>query len=110
MTAVRPITEQDFLRRLIDLAKLRRYRIVHFRPAMTARGSWVTRMDGNPGFPDLVLLRPPRLIFAEVKRSLKGRQATPEQQIWLAQLSAVPGVEVYLWTPEGWDDIVDLLR
>lgn len=104
------ITEQAFLHRIIDLAKLRRYRIVHFRPAMTARGAWVTRMDGDAGFPDLVLLRPPRLIFAEVKRSLKGRQTTPEQAIWLAQLGAVPGVESYLWTPEGWDDIVKLLR
>lgn len=99
------ITEQDLLRRVIDLAKLSGWRVAHFRPAMTKRGTWVTRMDGHFGFPDLVLLKPPRIIFAELKRSLKGRQVTDEQRIWLTLLAAVPGLEVYLWTPEGWDDI-----
>lgn len=104
------VTEQAFLHRVIDLAKITGWRVAHFRPAMTARGAWVTRMDGHTGFPDLVLLRPGRLIFAELKRSRKGNTTSPEQLIWLSQLAAVPGIEVYLWTPEAWDDIVKLLR
>lgn len=104
------LSEAAFQGRIIDLAKLTGWRAHAERPAQFRDGRWATHIQGHAGFLDLVLLRPPRLIFAEVKRSLKGRQATPEQQIWLTQLSAVPGVEVYLWTPEGWDDIVDLLR
>lgn len=57
------------------------------------------------GFPDLVLVRGDRLIFAELK-SAKGR-LTPAQADWLKRLNAVapsPGktVEVYLWRPVDW--------
>ena len=49
------------------------------------------------GFPDVVLVRNRRLIFAELKRQ-KGR--TSEDQIkWLNKLSQCEGVEVYVWRP-----------
>lgn len=74
------------------------------------------------GFPDLVLVRPPRLIFAELKRQSAKSQPTAEQQAWLDDVNAVgdaisaellrrmtddelrtpgrlPGVEAYLWRP-----------
>lgn len=102
------ITERDFLRWAIDLAKFTGWRVAHFRPAMTAKGGWITRMDGHYGFPDLVLVRPPRIIFAELKRK-KGGATTPDQDIWLTQLGLVPGLEVYLWTPEQREEIVRIL-
>ena len=48
------------------------------------------------GFPDLVMLREGRLIFAELK-SDRGC-ASPEQEQWLAELRKT-GSEVYLWRP-----------
>lgn len=60
------------------------------------------------GFPDLVLVRPPRVIFAEVK-TLKG-EVTPVQGYWRDDLEACPGVEYYLWRPKDWDSVVDALR
>jgi hypothetical protein len=65
-----------------------------------------------PGFPDLVLAHEGqrRLIFSELKTE-KGRQ-TREQRAWERVLSAIPGVEVYLWRPTGWLDgsIVRILQ
>jgi hypothetical protein len=54
------------------------------------------------GFPDLVLVRAPRLVFAELKvdppTSKRGRP-TPVQERWLGTLRGVPSVEVYVWRP-----------
>ena len=54
-----------------------------------------------PGFPDCVLVRGNRLIFAELK-SAKGR-LTPPQKGWLEALKAT-GAEVYVWRPSDWLD------
>lgn len=52
------------------------------------------------GFPDIVMLREGRLIFAELKsqKGLLGR----EQRRWLSALIATERVEVYVWRPEDW--------
>lgn len=61
------------------------------------------------GFPDLVLVRDGRLIFAELKTEAKTSKATQEQDEWLAALRDVAGVEVYLWRPSDWSDVVEVL-
>ena len=60
------------------------------------------------GFPDLVLVRPPRVIFAELKRQ-NGRVTIP-QHMWFHDLDECPGVEVYIWKPSDWNEIVEVLR
>lgn len=55
-----------------------------------------------PGFPDLVLTRRPRVIFAELKRD-DGRP-TVHQEAWLDDLRAC-GQEVFLWKPSDWKSI-----
>ena len=62
---------------------------------------------GNAGFPDLVMTRDGRTIFAELK-SQKGRIRS-EQKRWLAELERTPGIEVYLWRPSDLDQIVEKL-
>jgi len=64
----------------------------------------------EPGFPDLVLVRPPRVIFAELKTSTgrlrKGRwnkagtRFLPGQDTWRDALLACPGAEWWLVRPE----------
>lgn len=56
----------------------------------------------DPGWPDLVLCRPPELIFAELKTD-RGR-VTAAQQEWLDRLAAC-GMEVYVWRPRDLDAI-----
>src|SRR5205823_4705076 len=52
---------------VIQLGHLYRWRIAHFRPALTAQG-WRTPVEADgAGFPDLVLTRSPELIIAELK-------------------------------------------
>lgn len=52
-------------------------------------------IHSDPGFPDLVLLRPPRLVFAELK--VGKNTLSPHQERWRDALLAA-GCEWYLWT------------
>jgi len=60
------------------------------------------------GWPDLVLLRPPRMVIAELKTE-KGK-LTPIQKQVLEMLQQIPGHQVYLWRPRDWDNIVKILQ
>ena len=55
----------------------------------------------DPGWPDDVLCKPPRIIFVEAK-SEKGK-VTPKQAAWLDTLSDC-GLECYVWRPVHWHD------
>ena len=59
------------------------------------------------GWPDLVLCRPPVVLFVECKTD-KGR-IRPEQREWLEALSRCDGVEARVWRPRNWPEIVDTL-
>jgi hypothetical protein len=54
----------------------------------------------TPGFPDLILIKPPRLIVAELKTHT-GR-LSPAQREWLDRFRAIDGVEVYVWRTKDW--------
>lgn len=54
----------------------------------------------NPGWPDLVLCRPPEILFVEVKTE-RGR-VRPEQTEWLEALTAC-GLEAFLVRPSDFD-------
>jgi hypothetical protein len=103
------MTERELQDAIIDMAKLLGWRVMHQRPGRTVDG-WRTAIQGHAGFPDLVLLRPPRLIFAE----LKSKRGNPDfqQATWLNGLETVAGVETFLWRPIDWEAgrIEDVLR
>lgn len=56
-----------------------------------------TSIHSPAGFPDEVLVRPPRLVFAELK-SMAGT-VSAKQQKWIGLLAQIPGVEMYVWRP-----------
>tara|TARA_Y100000310_G_C19948111_1_gene475613 strand:- start:156 stop:494 length:339 start_codon:yes stop_codon:yes gene_type:complete len=58
------------------------------------------------GFPDLVLCRPPRLIWAELK--MPGKKLTEAQELWAWALKE-SGQEVYAWWPKDMDRILEVL-
>ena len=101
------MTEREFQQAVVQLARLMGWRVHHTRPALTQCGRWLTPIQGDAGFPDLVLCRPPRLILAELKRN--GARPTPAQRAWLEALQACVGVECYLWTPADWKTVVRTL-
>jgi hypothetical protein len=92
------VPERDFLQTVRDYVRLKGWADYH---------TWHS-IHSPAGFPDLVLVRPPRVVFVELK--VGRRQPTPAQQHWLNLLKQCPGVEVYVWYPEDWDAIEELLR
>jgi hypothetical protein len=81
------VTERDLQAQVVEIAKLHGWRVFH---------PW-TSLHSNAGFPDLVLVRAPRVLFAELKRE-RGK-VTPAQQAWLVELERCPGAECYVWRP-----------
>jgi hypothetical protein len=92
------LTEKAFLAQVRELARL--FGWLEFHPYDSRRST--------PGYPDLFMVRPPRLIFAELK-SDTGR-VTEAQRAWLETLGQCPGVEVYVWRPGDFDAIVERLQ
>jgi len=57
------------------------------------------------GFPDRVLVRDRRVIFAELKREKKvATPLTDEQRRWLDALAGA-GCECYLWRPSDFEEV-----
>ena len=101
-TLARNMTEAAFLRQVVDLAHLTGWLVHHCRPARTAKG-WATPIQGDAGFPDLVLAKEGRVIFAELKR--EKAKPSEAQMEWIEALGELARV----WYPSMWDSIVELL-
>ena len=84
------MTHPQFQRQIIGLCKLGGWRYYFTK---NSKGS-------AKGFPDLVLVRPPRMIYAELKTTAYPT-LTKEQVEWANDIEQVPGVEYYAWFP--WD-------
>ena len=100
------ITEKDFQATVIDLARTYGW-IVGF--TYDARKS-------EPGEPDLRMVHPPRVIFAELKTAKgkltkggynKSGRWLPGQDQWQDALISCSGVEYYLWRPDGLDGEIE---
>lgn len=106
------LTELDLARQIRDAARALGWRHIHFRPAMTSKG-YRTPFSGDAGFPDMVLARRGRVIFAELKRD--GEHPRSEQLAWLEAIDPADelervGPEAYVWHPSDFERIVELLR
>jgi hypothetical protein len=113
------MSEADLQTMVIKVAKVYDWKVSHFRGVRVQRANGgfyyqtPVQADGA-GFPDLVLVRPPRLIFMELK-SEKGK-LSDAQQIWIDLLKKcyfkgiVSPVEVYVFKPSQWDEIEIVLK
>lgn len=108
------MTEREFQDQVIKLATLFGWRVHHTRPArVRVRGKDVYRtpVQGHKGFPDLVLARRGRVIFAELKA---GRgQLSEDQVLWRDAMEGGQAAEYAgwkLWRPEDWAEIERILR
>lgn len=89
-------SEAHFQSRVIRLAQLLGWKCFHMYDAT----------NSPAGLPDLLLRRPPRLLWAELK-SEHGR-LTPQQRLFLSDLIAC-GQEAYMWKPSDFDQIKTVL-
>lgn len=100
--------ERDFQREVINVAKTLGWRVAHFDASVRVVGKSrrIVGDTGSAGFPDLVLVRRDRLVFAELK--LDRTKPTAGQEEWLADLARVS--ETYLWRPQDWNQIEETLK
>ncbi len=90
-------TEKNFQAQVLELACLSGW--LCFHPFDSRRSA--------PGFPDLCLVRPPLVLFVELKS--EGGKLRPEQREWLELLSRCEGVEARLWRPGDWPEVEETL-
>ena len=105
------MSEAELLTTVIALAQRLGWMVSHFRASRTLTG-WATPVQGDKGFPDLVLARggrtdrDGRLLFLELK-SEKGKMAE-EQTRWRGELYSA-GAVVYVIRPRDLDWVREVL-
>ena len=103
MTAARRATELQCQATLIAAAKRGGWLVHAERPALTQSGRWATNVQGDTGWPDLVLVHPERgMLLVELKRKPSGR-VQPNQQRWHDTLAAAGHPVAVWWVPEELD-------
>jgi hypothetical protein len=103
LRVIRAEPEWSFLHRIVEAAWLLGWRRELIYHTFDSRRS-------TPGFPDLVLVRAPRVIFAELKTDAAPQTLPPDQQVWMYELLRCPGVEYFVWRPRHWQEIQQILR
>lgn len=93
------MTEAELQQTIIDAAELSGWLAFHDGDSRRSTGA---------GFPDLVLVKPPRVVLLELKSEV-GR-IRPEQHVWMDALSRCDTVASAIVRPEHLDTILDYLR
>lgn len=86
-------TEGDCQATIIEAARALGYRAHHQRPATNRNGRWASAIQGDAGWPDLVICGHGRLWVIELKR--RGNKPTGDQVSWLTALTRA-GVDARL--------------
>ena len=92
---VREMTEDELSRLVIARAQHYGWKVYSIARSDRAR----LRCESSKGFPDLLLMRPGMIAFAELKRY--GGKLSAEQDEWLCLLRGT-FTNVHAWTPEHW--------
>lgn len=106
-------SEAAFQSWVIDMARVKGWRVCHFSDSRKDVGGG--RLVGDKdaaGFPDLVMVRRGRLIFAELKS--ETRPVEQEQKDWLWDLNEVAvhtafAVLSFTWRPSQRQEIASIL-
>lgn len=104
------ITEADFQAQVMELAHTLSWEVMHVRKSIGRRGgnrAWQTATN-IPGWPDLFFFSPRwRAHFAAELKSESGRLT--DEQVTLHEYLRNSGVDVYVWRPSDFDEIVEVL-
>lgn len=104
------MTEDELLTAVMELAKFAGYRACHFRPLRTEQTRtrkrdgavvkiWKTAVQGDSGWPDVILCGHGRFVVAELKDA--DGKPSGEQRAWIDALQAA-GIQCVVWRPADW--------
>ena len=96
------MSEKDWQAKVVEYASLKGWMYYHS----------YSSVHSTRGFPDLVLVRERRLVFAELKR--QNGKPTGVQHQWLDALDRVaddhrPQIQVHIWRPGDWETVTEVL-
>ena len=91
------VTEAQWQNTVVEAAQLLGWWVFHDHDSR----------KNQAGFPDLVLIRPPRVMFLELKRET-GKLTTAQGEV-LGLLEDCPGVESRVARPSNWSSLVEWL-
>ena len=94
------MTEQQLTDNIVELCKYLGVLVHHDRPSRTEHG-WRTAVQGDAGFPDLVIVSYGGVLFREVKTNTG--QLTGPQKEWLARLARA-GADAGVWRERDWPE------
>ncbi|HMJ75128.1 MAG TPA: VRR-NUC domain-containing protein [Iamia sp.] len=107
MAGRRPTPEKAFQSKLVAALHSRGYIVDHTYQLRTDDGSWRTGSTLK-GKPDLLALRPPRLLAIEVKAD--GGRLRPDQQAVLSYFAGIPNARAWVLCPsDPWGEILEWL-
>jgi hypothetical protein len=98
----RAMTEDQLLTAAVEALTIFGWRWTHPR-----RSDKALTM-GDPGLPDIIAVKPPDLLFVEVK-SHAGR-LSEAQSAWMADIRNCPAVGYFLLRPDTLDTFIRLLQ
>ena len=61
------MTEAEVQEPVVAALRACGFRFVHFRPALTRKGKWMTAYEGDDGWPDIIALKDGRELVLECK-------------------------------------------
>ena len=85
--------ESDFKSSVIDLAKHTGWKWYHNPDSRRS----------SAGFPDLVLVKPPNVLFVELKMDNPGSKLTADQLDWQKKLNDCTDVKACVITPDSYE-------
>lgn len=111
------MSERELQKAVVDMARQFGWLVHHGKPAPIRGDRWITPVQGDSGFPDLIMSRHGSIVIAELKAE-RGRLSEGQQE-WMLELSGQPGwgysrtsesrplsidqyLQVVLWTPDDW--------
>lgn len=106
VTEKKLILEAEFQRLVMAKAEDEGWLTCHIRRSLMSDGRMLTATSSS-GYPDLTLVRPPAVVFLELKAE-RGH-SSPEQRKWIRQIQKCEGVEAWIVKPSDWREIVALL-
>lgn len=121
-TKAPPISEADVQRTVVEALRACGWRFVHFRPAQTKSGAWVTAYTGDDGFPDIIALKGNRELVMECKGTRGAKKPAPDargselerlirweqQAVWLDAFSKA-GATAQFVGPNDLDEVLKVI-